>query len=174
MSEIMSAEYRFDPARGRRIGEVVLDEMRRLALFTTGVAELTRNRAEQIVKTMMSDSSGAGAPAMVRQLLETSRHNRQELLRLIGAEIRDQVESLGLATARDLERIERRVDRLEKRVDAATRAAKKTSAKKTAAKTTRTRAAKTSGGGGASSGAAVPRGPVTGRGGSPGNQGRLP
>jgi polyhydroxyalkanoate synthesis regulator phasin len=152
----------------------VLDEMRRLALFTSGVAELTRNRAEQIVKTMMSDASGAGASAMVKQLLETSRHNRQELLRLIGAEIRDQVEALGLATTRDLERIEQRVDRLGKRVDAATRVAKKTSAKKTAAKTTRTRATKTTSGGGAGSGPTVPRGPASGRGGSPGNQGRLP
>jgi polyhydroxyalkanoate synthesis regulator phasin len=115
------------------MGGVVLEEMRRLALFTSGVAELTRHRAEQIVKTMMTDSSGAGASAMVRQLVETSRHNRQEFLRLIGAEIRDQVESLGLATARDLERLERRVDRLEERVRSkSTRAPKKTgsSAKK--------------------------------------------
>jgi polyhydroxyalkanoate synthesis regulator phasin len=115
------------------MGGVVLEEMRRLALFTSGVAELTRHRAEQIVKTMMTDSSGAGASAMVRQLVETSRHNRQEFLRLIGAEIRDQVESLGLATARDLERLERRVDRLEERVRSkSTRAPKRTgsSAKK--------------------------------------------
>jgi polyhydroxyalkanoate synthesis regulator phasin len=115
------------------MGGVVLEEMRRLALFTSGVAELTRHRAEQIVKTMMTDSSGAGASALVRQLVETSRHNRQEFLRLIGAEIRDQVESLGLATARDLERLERRVDRLEERVRSkSTRAPKRTgsSAKK--------------------------------------------
>ena len=111
----------------------MLEEMRRLALFTSGVAELTRHRAEQIVKTMMTDSSGAGASALVRQLVETSRHNRQEFLCLIGAEIRDQVESLGLATARDLERLERRVDRLEERVRSkTTRAPKRTgsSAKK--------------------------------------------
>jgi polyhydroxyalkanoate synthesis regulator phasin len=116
------------------MGGVVLEEMRRLALFTSGVAELTRHRAEQIVRTMVSDSSGAGASAMVRQLVETSRHNRQEFLRLIGAEIRDQVESLGLATARDLERLERRVDRLEERVRSqSTRARKRTGggAKKT-------------------------------------------
>ena len=120
----------------------MLEEMRRLALFTSGVAELTRHRAEQIVKTMLSDSSGAGAPAMVKQLVETSRHNRQEFLRLIGAEIRDQVESLGLATARDVERLERRVDRLEERVrSTSARASKRsggakksTGAKKTSAK----------------------------------------
>lgn len=144
------------------MGGVVLDEVRRLALFTSGVAELTRHRAEQIVKAMMSDSSGAGAPAMVRQLVETSRHNRQEFLRLIGAEIRDQVESLGLATARDLERLERRVERLEDRVRSGSargsgrsgattgaRAKKTTRTKKTSAKTTgarkSTRSKKTNG-----------------------------
>lgn len=132
----------------------MLDEVRRLALFTSGVAELTRHRAEQIVKAMMSESSGAGAPAMVRQLVETSRHNRQEFLRLIGAEIRDQVESLGLATARDLERLERRVERLEDRVRSGgvttgARAKKTTRRKKTSAKTTgarkSTRSKKTTG-----------------------------
>src|SRR5918992_118075 len=130
------------------MGGVMLDEVRRLALFTSGVAELTRHRAEQIVKAMMSDSSGAGAPAMVRQLVETSRHNRQEFLRLIGAEIRDQVESLGLATASDLERLERRVDRLEERVRTGTRqsspstgsrARKTTKTKKTSAQRTGSR-----------------------------------
>ncbi len=121
------------------MGGVVLEEMRRLALFTSGVAELTRHRAEQIVKTMMSDSSGAGAPAMVRQLVETSRHNRQEFLRLIGAEIRDQVESLGLATARDLERLERRVERLEERVRSGGAAGvKRPSAKKTGGRAKKT------------------------------------
>lgn len=121
----------------------MLEEMRRLALFTSGVAELTRHRAEQIVKTMMSDSSGAGASAMVRQLVETSRHNRQEFLRLIGAEIRDQVESLGLATARDLERLERRVERLEERVRSGGAAgAKRPSAKKTGGRAKKTTSSK--------------------------------
>jgi polyhydroxyalkanoate synthesis regulator phasin len=126
------------------MGGVVLEEMRRLALFTSGVAELTRHRAEQIVKTMMSDSSGAGASAMVRQLVETSRHNRQELLRLIGAEIRDQVESLGLATARDLERLERRVERLEERVRSGGARAKSPRSKKTAGRKKATTGKKTS------------------------------
>jgi polyhydroxyalkanoate synthesis regulator phasin len=124
------------------MGGVVLEEMRRLALFTSGVAELTRHRAEQIVKTMMSDSSGAGASAMVRQLVETSRHNRQELLRLIGAEIRDQVESLGLATARDLDRLERRVARLEERVRSTSARAKRPSAKRTGGRAKKTTSGK--------------------------------
>jgi polyhydroxyalkanoate synthesis regulator phasin len=125
------------------MGDVVLDEVRRLALFTSGVAELTRNRAEQIAKAMMSDASGTGASALVKQLLETSRHNRQELLRLIGAEIRDQVESLGLATTRDVERLERRVARLEERVRSSD-GGERTSKKKTSARSRKTTTKKTS------------------------------
>jgi polyhydroxyalkanoate synthesis regulator phasin len=139
----MSAEYRFDPGRSRRMGDAVLDEVRRLALFTSGVAELTRNRAEQIAKAMMSDTSTTGATALVKQLLETSRNNRQELLRLIGAEIRDQVESLGLATTRDIERLERRVARLEERVRSGDGGGR-TSKKKTSARSKKTSTKKTS------------------------------
>jgi polyhydroxyalkanoate synthesis regulator phasin len=107
----------------------VLEEMRRLAIFTSGVAELTRNRAEQVVKTLMSDHPEASAA--VKQLVEISKQNRQELLRVISQEMHDQVEALGLATKADLERLERRLARLEER---ARSAAAPTSSKKTAAK----------------------------------------
>ena len=111
------------------MGADVLEEMRRLAIFTSGVAELTRNRAEQVVKTLMSDHPEASAA--VKQLVEISKQNRQELLRVISQEMHDQVEALGLATKADLERIERRLARLEER---ARSAAAPVSAKKTAAK----------------------------------------
>lgn len=104
------------------------DEIRRVTTFTSGVAELTRFRAE-------------------------------ELLGLIRTEMKHQIESLGLATARDLERLERRVARLEgrstgkrsrkKTSPAKQSARRKTTARKTTAagKTTRkkTAAGKTAG-----------------------------
>lgn len=112
------------------MGADVLEEMRRLAIFTSGVAELTRNRAEQLVKTLMSDHPEASAA--VKQLVEISKQNRQELLRVISQEMHDQVEALGLATTADLERIERRLGRLEERArsDAAPTSSKKTTATK--------------------------------------------
>jgi polyhydroxyalkanoate synthesis regulator phasin len=73
------------------------EDIRRMALFGSGVAELTRNRAEQLAK----------------ELLERSKQNRHELLGLVRGEIRNQLSSLGLASKRDLERLERRVARLE-------------------------------------------------------------
>jgi len=120
------------------MGADVLEEMRRLAIFTSGMAELTRNRAEQVVKSLMSDHPEASAA--VKQLVEISKQNRQELLRVISQEMHAQVEALGLATKADLERIERRLARLEERMraDAAPISSKKTTAKKSSGRSKKT------------------------------------
>ena len=98
-----------------------------MALFGSGVAELTRHRAEQLA----------------RDLVERSKQNRDELLKLIRGEIQNQIQALGVATKRDLERLERRVTRLEgqikelkdKQSTPKKAPAKKSAAKKPAAKT---------------------------------------
>jgi polyhydroxyalkanoate synthesis regulator phasin len=93
-----------------------------MALFGSGVAELTRHRAEQIA----------------RDLVERSKQNRDELLKLIRGEIQNQIQSLGVATKRDLDRLERRVTRLEGQIkDLRDKPStpKKTTAKRPAAKT---------------------------------------
>ena len=94
----------------------VRDEVRRMALFGSGVAELTRHRAEQLA----------------RELLERSKQNRDEMLRLVRSEIQNQIANLGVPSKRDVERLERRITRLEAQVKEATR---KTPAKTTAKKT---------------------------------------
>gem|GEM_PF-2425624 len=113
----------------------MLEEVRRLALFTSGVAELTRNRAEQIVKSWTGgDVPNARASTMVKQLADTSRQNRSELLSLIRSEMRNQARTLGLADGREVERLERRVDRLEEELERARSAG--VSARKSTSKTT--------------------------------------
>ena len=114
------------------------DDLRRMALFGSGVAELTRHRAEQLA----------------RDLLEKSKANRDELLKLIRGEIQNQIASLGVPSKRDVERLERRVLRLETQLKelraSQTAAARKTSATKkkptggAASKTTRKTTKKTS------------------------------
>ncbi len=102
------------------------DEVRRMALFGSGVAELTRHRAEQLA----------------RDLLERSKQNRDEMLKLVRSEIQNQVANLGVPSKRDVDRLERRITRLEAQLKEATRKtpAKKTSKKKTApTRTTPTR-----------------------------------
>ena len=84
------------------------DDLRKMALFGSGVAELTRNRAEQLA----------------RDLVERSKQNRDEILRLVKGEIQDQIAALGVPSKRDVERLQRRVERLEGQVKEARDAAR--------------------------------------------------
>jgi polyhydroxyalkanoate synthesis regulator phasin len=113
----------------------LLDELRRVALFTSGVAELTRHRAEQIVKDLVQqgDVRREQASSAVRDIMDISRQSRQELVRFVRAEIQAQVSNLGLASKRDVERLERRIARLE------TGGKKKTTRKRTSRKTAASR-----------------------------------
>lgn len=116
------------------------DELRRMALFGSGVAELTRHRAEQIVKDLVKvgDVRKGQASGVVKDLLDRSKQNRQEIVKLVRGEIRNQIEALGLASKRDFERIERRVTRLESRSEKKSEktASPKSAGKKTSKKST--------------------------------------
>lgn len=117
----------------------MLDELRRMALITSGVAELTRSKAEKVVKDLVKagDIRRDNASGLVKELMKRSSENRAELTRFVSSEIRSQVEKLGLASTRDLERLERRITRLENSAKGAAKTTKspaKTSAKKTTAK----------------------------------------
>jgi polyhydroxyalkanoate synthesis regulator phasin len=94
----------------------MLDELRRVALFGSGVAELTRNRAEQLVKDLTGGGLGAAdARGVVKDLIDRSRDNRKEIVSLVRGEIENQISHLGLASRRDIEKLEKRVERLEER-----------------------------------------------------------
>jgi polyhydroxyalkanoate synthesis regulator phasin len=114
----------------------VLEEFRRLALFTSGVAELTRHRAEQLVREMVGSGEVRRdqASSLVKQVVDFSKQNRRELIEFVRSEIRNQLSALGVPSKRDLQRIERRVERLE--VSARKQSARRPSAKKTPAKKT--------------------------------------
>lgn len=106
MSVSTDAEYREVEVR---------DEVRRMAMFGSGVAELTVHRAEQLA----------------RDLVERSKQNRDELLKLVRSEIQNQIANLGVPSTRDVARLERRVTRLEAQLKDATR---KTTTTKTSSK----------------------------------------
>lgn len=91
------------------------EELRRMAMVTSGVVELTRNRAEQIVKDLMTsgDVRKDQTSGVIKELLKRSAENRKELAGFVRSEIRNQMESFGVASKRDLERLERRINRLE-------------------------------------------------------------
>ena len=74
----------------RTEGEVK-DEVRRMALFGSGVAEMTVQRADRIVKELVKvgDVKRKQASSMVKELVETGKANRQELTRLEITEIKN-------------------------------------------------------------------------------------
>lgn len=132
----------------------MLEELRRIALITSGVAELTKNRAEQVAKDFVKagDIRKDQTSGLVKELLRRSHENRKELTNFVRSEIVHQIEGLGLASAKDLERLERRITRLESTAPKVTKAAsvsgqtaspsKKKTAKKKPASTKKTTVAK--------------------------------
>ena len=108
-----------------------------MGLFSSGVAELSKQRAESLVKDLVSagDVGRRQASSIVKDLMDATRDNRRELMRFVRAEVKSQLEGLGVATKRDVERLERRITRLE--VEGRARPApKKTTRRRTPAKTT--------------------------------------
>jgi polyhydroxyalkanoate synthesis regulator phasin len=118
----------------------MMDELRRMAIFGSGMVELTKASAEKIVKDLVKEGEvrRKQASSVVKELMETSRANRKELVRFVRAEMQNQIESMGLATKRDVERLERRVARMEVGLAEAS-SPRKTAARKTAARKTSSR-----------------------------------
>ena len=116
----------------------MFDELRRVALVTSGVAELTRNRAEQIVRDLVKsgDVRRDRASSTVKELVSFAKENRKDVIAMLHSEVRSQIENLGLVSKRDVERLERRITRLEDRVASAgsSSTSNRSTAKKSATK----------------------------------------
>ncbi len=76
------------------------------------------NRAEQLVKELVREGEiqREAASGLVRDLMERTRGDREEVARALRVEIQNQTAQLGIASAREVERLERMVDRLTDRV----------------------------------------------------------
>lgn len=124
----------------------MLEELRRVAIVTSGVAELTRNRAEQVAKNLVKagDARKDQTSVLVQELLRRSSENRKELTNFVRSEIKHQIEGLGLASKRDVERLERRVTRLESGGKKTSAVKKKSATKKSTRKTSSGTKTKTS------------------------------
>ena len=143
----------------------MLDALRGYLQLANGLTDVTRQRAlaaarqlidqggEVLGDAVSSTMSGKGVggsvtrqvSSLAEDLLATSRTNRDLLLGIIRTEVDRAVAAMGLVNAEDLEAMARKVERLERQLDAAVafggaeappakKAAKKTPAKKTAAR----------------------------------------
>lgn len=112
----------------------------------TGITSLTKTQAERIVKQMVKQGEAARDQAgdLVDELVTRSRENREQLTKVVKAETQRVISSLGLASQSEVERLNKQVSQLKRRVAEAEKAteaagssssgAKKTSSKKATAK----------------------------------------
>lgn len=108
-------------------GSSVLDGMRAYLQIASGLSEVTRQRAAEVVRGLAAQGeAGLGmvvpegvreqASAVTEELLAAGRDNRNLLLGLVRSEVERQVARLGLVSSDDLAAAQARAERLEIRV----------------------------------------------------------
>lgn len=77
----------------------------------SGLTSLTAAKAEQVIKQLVRSGEAAGdqASELVDDLLERSRANRASLTSFVRAEVERAVKAAGVASAADLERLQKQV-----------------------------------------------------------------
>ncbi len=141
------------------------DAFSRYVEAATGLTKVTKATAEGIVRNLVEQGQLAASnpQELVEGLLERSQENRETLANIVRSETERAVRRMGLATRNDVERLQRQVGDLRRKLreaeeggtqDAAgtaatKKAATRKAATKKAARTTAKKATKRSGGGGA-------------------------
>jgi polyhydroxyalkanoate synthesis regulator phasin len=120
----------------------VNEAVQRYVEAASGLRDITRRKAEQIVKGLVRSGEAASDQAneLVQDLIDRQQRNREALGDTIRSETKRVVRSMGLATAKEVERLEAEVSRL-KRELARARGTSSGGAKKTAAKKSGTKKA---------------------------------
>jgi polyhydroxyalkanoate synthesis regulator phasin len=129
--------------------------LHRYAEAASGLTHLTTAKAEQIAKQLVKSGEAAQDQMgeLVDELLERQKKNREAIAALVKSETTRAVRAMGLATNKEVERLQRQVadmkrelNRVEGQVGAAKKtakkASKKSSRKKAAKKATRKKAAR--------------------------------
>ncbi len=93
------------------------DPLSRYFEAAVGLTDLTRKRAEQLVRNVLDQRQTAGNPKeLVENLLERSNENRDALIILIRGETKRAIKAMGVATTNDVERLEQQVKALRRQL----------------------------------------------------------
>lgn len=109
---------------------MVLDALRGYLQLANGLTDVTRQRALAAARALMEQgedavggavggSVGKQVQSMAEELMATSRNNRDLLVGLIRTEVDRAVSRVGLVSADELAAMARKVERLERQLDAA-------------------------------------------------------
>jgi polyhydroxyalkanoate synthesis regulator phasin len=113
-----------------------LDLVRRLLDSGADLTELTQRRAEQLVQSLVDagELQREQANKAVNDLMDRSRKNRERLTVMIEREVQASIRRMGLATQADVERLERKLTKLQQSQDGPGAGTRAPARKKAAAK----------------------------------------
>lgn len=92
----------------------MLEYLRKIGLLGIGIAALTKEKAEEIVNEFVEkgELSSEEGKDIVKDLLKKSEEQRKELAKKIDTEVKKALKGL-IVSKGDIERLEKRIDRLE-------------------------------------------------------------
>jgi polyhydroxyalkanoate synthesis regulator phasin len=94
----------------------MLEQLRAALEMASGLVEVPRQRAEKLAKEF-AKSGGLGmsqVSSLAEDIMKRSKENAEMVRALVTSELKRQIKTLGLATKEDIDRLGRRIDRLEK------------------------------------------------------------
>jgi len=97
----------------------MLELLEKVVMTTIGVASLTQKKAEELVNEMkdrykLSEDEGK---SLVDRIQSMARENREKVREMAEGEVKKVVERLGLVSVEEFERLQKRVQDLEARLN---------------------------------------------------------
>ena len=97
----------------------MLELLEKVVMTTIGVASLTQKKAEELVNEMkdrykLSEDEGK---SLVDRIQSMARENREKVREMAEGEVKKVVERLGLVSIEEFERLQKRVQDLEARLN---------------------------------------------------------
>ncbi len=91
---------------------------RKAILLGLGALELTREKVESFVDELVKrgEASAEEKPGLVDELVKAAEEEEKKAMEKISSALREVIPELGLATKEDLQAIERRLERIERRL----------------------------------------------------------
>ena len=95
----------------------MFETLDKMMLAGLGAISMTRERAEKIFDEYVSRGKveKESRSGFIKAVMDAADKNRKELEKLIAKQIRETVEHLNLPTREDIERLEKKLDKLSKK-----------------------------------------------------------
>ena len=96
----------------------MFEHSRKAILLGLGALELTREKVESFVDELVKrgEASAKEKAGLVDELLKAAEEEEKKVMEKISSALREVISELGLATKEDLQAIERRLERIERRL----------------------------------------------------------